>query len=122
MLSLALGTGVTWWWKDKNRMPDFSGGCMYWSEDHYKPIACNQKIPNAMIIALDTAKLKTFKKITMPDTITYLDIGKVWYSKIDGKIEYYTSGGEHPIVFDHRLKPVTKYIIDKYILSSKITK
>jgi hypothetical protein len=122
MLSLALGAGGIWWWKDKNRQPDPSGGCMYWIEDHYEPIPCNQKMPNAMIIALDTMKLKNFKRITMPDTITYRAIGRVWYSKIDGKIEYYTSGGEHPVVFDHRLKPITKYMIDKYILPGTIAK
>jgi len=118
MLSLIVGTGGMWWWMDKNP-PLGSGGCMYWHEDHYEAIACNQKVPNAMVIALDSMKLKNFRKLTRPDTISYLSIGKVWYSKIDGKIEYYTSGGEHPVVFDHRLKPIPKYIIDKYILSSK---
>ncbi|QEH41811.1 hypothetical protein [Chitinophaga sp. XS-30] len=120
MLSLALGTGGTWWWMDKNQPPNHNGGCMYWMEDHYEPIACNQKIHNAVIIALDTVKLKNFKKITMPDTITYLAIGKVWYAKIDSKIEYYTSEGDHPVVFGRRLKPITKYIIDKYIRSGTI--
>jgi hypothetical protein len=121
MLSLVLGTGSMWWWIDKNQPPAPSGNCMYWLEDHYKPIACNQKIPNAMVIALDTMKLKNFRKITRPDTITYQAIGKVWYSKINGKIEYYTSGGEHPVVFDRELKPITVYIINKYILSGMIT-
>ncbi len=119
MLSLALGTGGMWWWKDK---PGPGGNCMYWLEDHYESIACNQKIPNARIIALDTLKLKNFRKITRPDTITYQAIGRVWYSKINGKLEYYTSQGEHPVVFDHQLKPITIYIIDKYIRSGIITK
>lgn len=119
ILSLALGTGGMWWWKDK---PAPSGSCMYWIEDHYEPVACNQKIPNARVIALDTMKLKNFRKITRPDTITYQAIGKVWYSKINDKIEYYTSGGEHPVVFSRQLKPITVYIIDKYILTGMITK
>lgn len=122
ILSLALVTGGAWWWKEQDRLPDLSGGCMYWKEDHYEPIACNEKIPNAMIIALDTIKLKNFRKLTRPDTITYGSIGKVWYSKIDGNLEFYTSGGEHPVVFDRRLKPITIYIIDKYILSGMIIK
>lgn len=119
MLSLALGTGGMWWWKDKTGP---GGNCMYWHEDHYEPVACNQKIPNARVIALDTMKLKNFRKITRPDTITYQALGKVWYSKINGKFEYYTYGGEHPVVFDHQLKPITIYIIDKYILTGMITK
>jgi len=120
MLSLALATGGAWLLKGITE-PRFSGGCMYWSEDHYKPIACDQKIPNVMIIALDTVKLKNFRKITRPDTITYLAIGKVWYSKIDNKFEFFTSGGEHPVVYGRRLKPITKYIIDLRIPSDTIT-
>lgn len=120
MLSLALGTGTMWLWKDKNQMLN-SRDCMYWHEDHYEPIPCNQKVPDAMLIALDTMKLKNFRKITRPDTITYQAIGKVWYSKINGKIEYYTSGGAHPVVFGRQLKPITAYIIDKYILTGMIT-
>lgn len=120
MLSLALGTGGMWWWKGNNRPPGLSNGCMYWKEDHYEPVACNQKVSNAMVIALDTVKLKYFKKITVPDTITYEAVGKVWYSKIEGKIEFYTSGGEHPVVFGRRLKPITNYMIDKYIRQGMI--
>ncbi|PWV54454.1 hypothetical protein [Chitinophaga sp. S165] len=118
ILSLALGTGSMWWWKEKNRelVPQ---GCMYWLEDHYEPVKCDQKIPNSMIIALDTMKLKKFRRIMRPDTISYEAIGKVWYLKIGGGIEYYTSGGTHPVAFNRQLRPITIYIIDKYILSQK---
>lgn len=119
MLSLVLGIGGMWWWKDKNQTPQ-SGYCMYWQEDHYEPIACNQKISNARVIALDTLRLKNLRKITRPDTITYQAIGKVWYSKIAGKFEFYTSGGEHPVVFSRELRPITVYIIDKYIRADMI--
>lgn len=119
MLSLILGTGSMWWWNDRNP-PLVSGSCMYWHEDHYEPIACNLKIPNARVIALDTMKLKNFRKITRPDTITYQAIGRVWYSKIDGKIEYFTSGGEHPVVFDRQLKPISVHIIKVHILPGMI--
>lgn len=119
MLSLVVGTGGMWWWMNENRP---LGGCMYWHEDHYEPIACSQKIPNMRIIALDTIKLKNFRKLTRPDTITYLAIGKVWYSKIEGKLEYYTSEGEHPVAYHRQLRPITKYIIDKYILPGMQTK
>jgi hypothetical protein len=121
MLSLVLGTGGMWWWKDKNQTPH-SEYCMYWKEDHYEPVACNQKISNARLIALDTMRLKNLRKITRPDTITYQAIGKVWYSKIAGKFEFYTSGGEHPVVFSRELRPITAYIIDKYIRPDMVTK
>ncbi|MBS0027336.1 hypothetical protein ACTJJ0_12030 [Chitinophaga sp. 22321] len=119
MLSLVLGTGGMWWWKDKNQTPR-SGYCMYWQEDHFEPVACNQKVSNARVIALDTMRLKNLRKITRPDTISYLAVGKVWYLKIDGKLEFYTSGGEHPVIFGRELRPITFYIIDKYIRSGMI--
>jgi hypothetical protein len=121
MLSLMLGTGGIGWLTGKVLAPA-SGNCMYWHEDHYEPVSCNQKIPHARVIALDTVKLKNFRKITRPDTLTYEAMGKVWYCKINGKLEFYTSDGEHPVVFGRELKAITIYIIDKYILSGLITK
>lgn len=93
--------------------------CMYWAGDHYEPVSCNEKIPNTLAIALDQDKVDEFKKITKPDTITYNSLGYVWYSKIDKKIEYFTSGGAHPVHDDRYLRPVTKYIIDKYVKGEK---
>ncbi|WP_217606900.1 hypothetical protein [Chitinophaga sp. GbtcB8] len=119
VLSLVLATGGAWLLIHIYTRP---GGCMYWSEDHYKPIACDQKIPNVRIIALDMTKLKNFRKITTPDTITYQAIGKVWYSKIDNKIEFYTWYGEHPVIYGRWLKPITKYIIDIHIRQGMVTK
>ncbi|MBO9728296.1 MAG: hypothetical protein J7623_06620 [Chitinophaga sp.] len=115
MLSLALGTGGMWWWKDMHQ-PSGAGGCMYWLEDHYEPIACDQKLPHTKVIALDSMRLKYFRKITRPDTITYQSIGKVWYSKMNGNLEFYTWEGEHPVAFGRWLKPITPYIIREHIL------
>ncbi|NLU96080.1 hypothetical protein [Chitinophaga sp. Ak27] len=117
MISLVLGTGGMWWWKDKLG----SGGCMYWHEDHYEPVACDQKIPYTTVIALDAEKQQHFRKITRPDTITYQAVGKVWYAKIKGKMEYYTWAGEHPEVSGYQLKPITPYIIDNHIHSTVST-
>ena len=94
-------------------------GCMYWQEDHYTRIPCHQMITDALVIALDTVKLAHFKKITTPDTLTQKDAGRVWYTKTDGEIEFYTSDGFHPVDIKRRLKPATAYIIDKYIVSQK---
>ncbi|SHL14051.1 hypothetical protein SAMN05444266_102181 [Chitinophaga jiangningensis] len=121
MAALVLGTGGLWSWNIINQVPA-TGSCMYWKEDHYEPIGCDQKVSNARLIALDTVRLKNLRKITRPDTITYQAIGRVWYSKIAGKLEFYTAGGEHPVVYDRELKPVSAYIIDKYIRSGIIMK
>jgi hypothetical protein len=111
------GTGGYWWWDAKQPagIAPGNGGCMYWAKDHFQPIPCTQKVPNTLVVALDTVKVKNFKRITRPDTITNRAKGSVWYSKIDNEIEFFTADGEHPVVIGRRLKPITDYIIDKYI-------
>jgi hypothetical protein len=96
--------------------------CMYWNEDHYEPISCGLKppSPDLPVIALDSLKLNTFKKITRPDTITSKDKGRIWYVNIKKNIEFYTSEGFHPIKQEYRLRPVTDYIISKYISGSNM--
>lgn len=93
---------------------------MYWKGDHYEAVSCNQKIEDVDIIAMDTNKLTRLRKITRPDTLTQSSLGKVWYAKIDNEVEFYTSGGFHPEYTDRRLKPITTYIIDKYIKNDNI--
>lgn len=91
--------------------------CMYWAGDHYEQVSCNQKIKEALVVALDSFQLQHFRKITRPDTITQQHVGRIWYIKTGGDIEFYTAEGMHPVEIKKRLKPATAYIIDKYILS-----
>ncbi|MGJ7031078.1 hypothetical protein [Niabella hirudinis] len=93
--------------------------CMYWTGDCYRQVPCNQKRGDTLIVALDPEKLKHFRKITRPDTITKNAKGRVWYLKINGAIEFYTGGGYHPVDPRLRLKPVTDYIIRKYIVGDR---
>ncbi|WP_407428854.1 hypothetical protein [Arcticibacter sp.] len=88
--------------------------CMYWDQDHYQPVRCSKKINGVTVYALDTAKVARLRKITRPDTLTISSVGSVWYSKIDGNVEFFTSGGFHPIVTTRQLKPVSQLIIGKY--------
>jgi len=88
--------------------------CMYWAGDHYQPVACDEKIYQTPIIALDTMKVAHFKKINCPDTITMNSLGKVWYLKIKNKPEFYTSDGYHPIEHTRMLKQLTPYMVRKY--------
>lgn len=90
--------------------------CMYWNNDHYQSIACDQKVNGAIIIAADTSRLEHLKKITNLSKITINDIGKVYYSKVYNKVEFYTTGGENPTDNRKRLLPMTKYMYEKYIL------
>jgi hypothetical protein len=112
LLSMALfaGTGIYWglqkYPKDQK--------CMYWAGARYEPISCDKKIEDVVILALDTAKVKHFERITRPDTLTAASLKKVWYSKIDNKVEFYTSAGTHPVHMERRLRPLSMYILDRY--------
>jgi hypothetical protein len=94
--------------------------CMYWKDDHYERISCGQKLQYSKVIALDMDLLNNFRKITIPDTITYNSIGKVWYIKIKGNPEFYTAMGYHPIFMQLQLKPISEYIIDNHIRKNEL--
>ncbi len=89
--------------------------CMYWSDDHYEEVACDTKPPYGQAVALDKFKLDYFKKITRPDTLTLSDMNKVWYLKANHQLELYTADGYHPEQPQRRLRPLTKYMFDKYV-------
>jgi len=92
--------------------------CMYWTGENYRPILCNQKIENTPIIALDPQQLSGLKKITQPDTLTRYSINKVGYAKLGQKdIEFYTTTGNHPTIYNKRILPMTAYILNKYIVN-----
>lgn len=93
--------------------------CMYWTGNQYQCIACNKKLGDTAVIALDTIKVAHLRKIIRPDTLTESSLGKIWYSKIDGKVEFFTSDGFHPLYTDRRLRPVTMYMLNKYVIQNK---
>jgi hypothetical protein len=107
VLLIGMLTSSYWWWDTK------PGGCMYWVEDHYQSIPCDQKVPNKFMVAFDSAKVKNFRKIPS-DNITLRSLGLVWYSKINNEVEFFTASGDHPIVIDRHLKPITALIVKKY--------
>ncbi len=116
-ISIAFGMAVFWIWPHKPMNPRTTGSeaCMFWVGDHYQAVSCAQKIDNAQVIALDSEKIKNVYKITRPDTITLNAIGSVWYAKYRGELEYYTDSGFHPLDPNLRLKPITAFMIRKYI-------
>lgn len=89
--------------------------CMYWKENHFESIACNQDSLNINAIALNPERLNHFQKITRIDTLKENCIGKIWYSKIDNELEFFTGSGMHPVHIEKGLKLVTLYIYDTYI-------
>lgn len=106
--TLGLIMGVAYW---KGVPPS---ECMYWTGTEYKAVACDAQIPNTQILALNQHKLDNFKKITLPDTMTFNSLTKVWYSKIDNEVEFFTAKGKHPLKTERVLKPITIHILGKY--------
>ncbi len=94
-----------------NLKPD---GCMFWNGEKYEIIDCDQHKENAEIVVLNEQEVLNFKKITRPDTLAEKHVDKVWYSKINNEVEFFTSSGRHPIFKEKRLKPATWYMIQKY--------
>ncbi|HEX2628569.1 MAG TPA: hypothetical protein VHM26_06155 [Chitinophagaceae bacterium] len=99
-----------------------AASCMYWAGDHYEEIACNDKRTDRFKLPLDAEKMKNFKKINREDTITARSIGKVHYIKIYSGIEFYTTGGTHPIENTKNLHPLSPYMFDKYLSKQEIAK
>lgn len=89
-------------------------GCMYWDGAQYVEIDCKEEIKHAEKLILDPIDLAHFKKITQTDTLQEEHVNKVWYSKINNEVEFFTSGGRHPLHKERTLKPATWYMIKKY--------
>ncbi|PTS93779.1 hypothetical protein DBR11_24600, partial [Pedobacter sp. HMWF019] len=89
--------------------------CMVWKSDRYEPIPCDINLNDRIILPLDKEQLAHQRKITQPDTLTTNSLGKVWYTKINGTPEFYTDSGMHPADTLRRLKPLTNYILTKYV-------
>lgn len=118
ILIVLIGSAMAYWLLDrKNSKTDLTGHerCMYWTGDRYVQISCSQKVEDKLVVALDSVRLVNLMRITNTDTITEGSIGKVWYIKRGGTLEYYTYGGMHPEDPQLRLRPITSYIINKYI-------
>ncbi len=87
--------------------------CMIWKEDHFEKTTCsgyeNEEI-------LRTFRLENFKKIIPTDTTTFFKNGKarIWYDKSNNELEFFSAAGIHP-TNGKTLKPVTPYIVEKYI-------
>jgi len=87
---------------------------MYWNGEQFIATTEANLGPDRPVIPLNTDKLKYLKKITRPDTITVESLHKVWYSKHNNSIEFFTDNGKNP-ENNKDLKRMTLYIFNKYI-------
>lgn len=93
---------------------DEENKCMYWDGYEYKLTSCNDKNPKHQLIPVDTVKLKYFKKITRPDTLTVENgLGSSWYTKYDNVVEFFTMDGVNPDN-GRELRKTSSFIIYKY--------
>lgn len=87
--------------------------CMVWKEDHFEQVSCSGSVHEEPI---NPFKLENFKKIQVSDTTEFFrhDQPQVWYDKSNGHLEYFSAPGIHP-ENGKTLKPITEYMIQKYI-------
>lgn len=97
-------------------------GCMYWAGDSYAEMPCNEERSGRLKLPMDPEKMKNFKRITREDTITEKSIGRIYYIRIDGRIEYYTTGGNHPVDVTRTLKVLSSYMFFKHLGKQEIAK
>lgn len=88
--------------------------CMYWDGNQYKVTSCDDKNPRHMLLPIDTVRLKYFKKITRPDTLTLENaFGNSWYSKSNNVVEFFTMDGVNPDNGKY-LENASKHMLTKY--------
>ncbi|WP_199120470.1 hypothetical protein [Pedobacter sp. ASV28] len=115
LMLVTLMMGGAYWLMERNQR------CMYWAGDHYEMVACDSKIDETPVVALKEEKVRHFRKITNPDTISLNSVDRVWYSKINNEVEFFTAKGKHPIKTDRVLKPLSIYIWQKYGASKRLS-
>lgn len=90
---------------------------MYWAGDRYQLVSDSHKTPNISVIAFDQEIMDNFRRITRTDTISERSINVVYCSKKNNEYEYFTSNGRgrHPIDPFRNLKPLSRYIWERYL-------
>lgn len=91
-------------------------GCMIWNNDHYEPADCNDHSSGNILYPIKHELVDHFKKITDPTTVSLASVGKAWYAKYNGNVEFFTDSGPYPLDTNRRVLPMTIHIYQKYIL------
>lgn len=101
-------------------LPSEDQRCMVWNENHYEEVTCSWK-SLAKLEPYDKKLIDNFQKIEVNvNTQFFFENGlpRIWYyKKPNGKIDYFTANGFHPI-YKKDVKPISWHIINKYVFKS----
>jgi hypothetical protein len=92
--------------------------CMKWEGNYYVAVDClKANGQSGFVSSIDEVAMK-LNKLDCSSTLQFFNKERpmIWYCKRDGMIELFSSSGFHPIT-GKPLKPITKYIIEKYNLT-----
>lgn len=98
----------------------FQKQCMQWSSDHYEKVSCDLEVNGLGSFNVVEPFDKTvfdLKKIKVCDTTAFFNTNGeaiVWYGKTANGIDFFNGHGRHP-ENNSPLKPVTRYILNKYV-------
>lgn len=92
---------------------------MQWQNDHYEAVVCESKAEGFLDLYTTLPRNKEllhFRKIQVCDTTLFFRNNRpiVWYSKNKKKLEFFNGPGFNP-ENGKPLKPITHYMIDKYV-------
>lgn len=93
--------------------------CIIWKETHFEKASCRLK--NTIDNRFYQLNIANFKKIEITGETIFFKNGNpmVWYGKsAKGEMEYFNLRGVHPETLKE-LKPITPYMINKYILDAE---
>ncbi len=93
--------------------------CMQWQKDHYEAVNCETKAVGFLDLYSTmplNKNMLNFKKIKICDTTTFFKHNKpiLWYCKNGKQLEFFNGPGFNP-ENDKPLKPITQYMINKYL-------
>lgn len=111
LLIIGAGGSYTVWkqWNSANMV------CVYWLDDHYEQVSCNEEPKGRSIITMNAEKVKRFKRITRLDTVTAWSIGKLYYVKDSNTIKLFTEDGKYPEDSKRYLRKLSRYMYETYL-------
>jgi hypothetical protein len=100
--------------------------CMQWQNDHYERVDCSAEKQQGLITQNDIIPIDNtiinLRRIEVNEQTQFFRNDKplVWYCKANGKLTYFNFYGINPET-GKPLKPMTNYMIKKYVLKQAIT-